>query len=87
MAQSRTEKDISKYSVHMGAARFQLTYMGPYLFREERSDPDPRVQHFIPDTWQVFTEKICSLRKRRNLMEAVGLDLSVCNKFWKWKSL
>ncbi|KAM8765093.1 putative ATP-dependent RNA helicase DDX60 [Rhynchonycteris naso] len=49
---SGTEKDISKYSVHMGAARFQLTYMGPYLFREERSDPDPRVQHFIPDTWQ-----------------------------------
>uniref|UniRef100_A0A5F5PGH7 DExD/H-box helicase 60 n=1 Tax=Equus caballus TaxID=9796 RepID=A0A5F5PGH7_HORSE len=46
------KKDISKYSVHMGAARFQLTYMGPYLFREERSDPDPRVQHFIPDTWQ-----------------------------------
>uniref|UniRef100_A0A9L0JNV5 Helicase ATP-binding domain-containing protein n=1 Tax=Equus asinus TaxID=9793 RepID=A0A9L0JNV5_EQUAS len=52
VAQSATEKDISKYSVHMGAARFQLTYMGPYLFREERSDPDPRVQHFIPDTWQ-----------------------------------
>ncbi|XP_066243836.1 probable ATP-dependent RNA helicase DDX60 isoform X2 [Saccopteryx leptura] len=50
--ESGTEKDISKYSVHMGAARFQLTYMGPYLFREERSDPDPRVQHFIPDTWQ-----------------------------------
>uniref|UniRef100_A0A9L0SQV0 DExD/H-box helicase 60 n=1 Tax=Equus caballus TaxID=9796 RepID=A0A9L0SQV0_HORSE len=48
----QVDKDISKYSVHMGAARFQLTYMGPYLFREERSDPDPRVQHFIPDTWQ-----------------------------------
>ncbi|KAG8520068.1 putative ATP-dependent RNA helicase DDX60, partial [Galemys pyrenaicus] len=46
------EKDISKYSVGMGAARFQLTYMGPFLFREERSDPDPRVHHFIPDTWQ-----------------------------------
>uniref|UniRef100_K7E351 DExD/H-box helicase 60 n=1 Tax=Monodelphis domestica TaxID=13616 RepID=K7E351_MONDO len=44
--------DISKYSVHMGAARFQLSYMGHYLFREERSDPDPRVHHFIPDTWQ-----------------------------------
>ncbi|KAF5923476.1 hypothetical protein HPG69_006647, partial [Diceros bicornis minor] len=49
---SGTEKDISKYSVQMGAARFQLTYMGPYLFQEERSDPDPRVHHFIPDTWQ-----------------------------------
>ncbi|XP_006864613.1 PREDICTED: probable ATP-dependent RNA helicase DDX60-like [Chrysochloris asiatica] len=47
-----TEKDISKYSVCMGAARFQLTHMGPYLLREERTDPDPRVQHFIPDEWQ-----------------------------------
>ncbi|XP_062055394.1 probable ATP-dependent RNA helicase DDX60 isoform X2 [Lepus europaeus] len=50
--ESGAEKDIYKYSVHMGAARFQLTHMGPYLFREERSDPDPRVHHFIPDTWQ-----------------------------------
>ncbi|KAG8504604.1 putative ATP-dependent RNA helicase DDX60 [Galemys pyrenaicus] len=49
---SNTENAISKYSVGMGAARFQLTYMGPFLFREERSDPDPRVHHFIPDTWQ-----------------------------------
>ncbi|XP_054984020.1 probable ATP-dependent RNA helicase DDX60 [Sorex araneus] len=46
------QQDISKYSIHMGAARFQLTHMGPYLSREERKDPDPRVQHFIPDTWQ-----------------------------------
>ncbi|XP_051822653.1 probable ATP-dependent RNA helicase DDX60 [Antechinus flavipes] len=45
-------EDISKYSVQMGAARFQLSHMGHYLFREERSDPDPRVHHFIPDTWQ-----------------------------------
>ncbi|XP_023386535.1 probable ATP-dependent RNA helicase DDX60 [Pteropus vampyrus] len=50
--ESDTKKDISKYSIHMGAARFQLTHMSPYLFREERSDPDPRVHHFIPDTWQ-----------------------------------
>ncbi|XP_037382592.2 probable ATP-dependent RNA helicase DDX60 [Talpa occidentalis] len=50
--ESGTEKDISKYSVDMGAARFQLTHMGPYLFREERSDSDPRVNHFIPDMWQ-----------------------------------
>ncbi|XP_062055389.1 probable ATP-dependent RNA helicase DDX60 [Lepus europaeus] len=50
--ESGAEKDIYKYSVHMGAARFQLTHMGPYLFREERSDPDPRLHHFIPDTWQ-----------------------------------
>ncbi|XP_012580245.1 PREDICTED: probable ATP-dependent RNA helicase DDX60 [Condylura cristata] len=50
--ESGTKKDISKYSVDMGPARFQLTHMGPFLFREERSDPDPRVHHFIPDTWQ-----------------------------------
>ncbi|KAM9607634.1 LOW QUALITY PROTEIN: putative ATP-dependent RNA helicase DDX60 [Trichechus inunguis] len=50
--ESGIEKDISKYSVCMGAARFQLTHMGRYLFRGERSDPDPRVHHFIPDTWQ-----------------------------------
>uniref|UniRef100_A0A8C3H5N9 DExD/H-box helicase 60 n=1 Tax=Chrysemys picta bellii TaxID=8478 RepID=A0A8C3H5N9_CHRPI len=43
---------IAKYTTEMGAARFQLQYMGCYLFREERKDPDPRVQHFIPDTWQ-----------------------------------
>uniref|UniRef100_A0A8C8S3G3 DExD/H-box helicase 60 n=1 Tax=Pelusios castaneus TaxID=367368 RepID=A0A8C8S3G3_9SAUR len=43
---------ISKYAVGMGAARFQLQYMGHYLLREERTDRDPRIQHFIPDTWQ-----------------------------------
>ncbi|XP_040274578.1 probable ATP-dependent RNA helicase DDX60 isoform X1 [Bufo bufo] len=41
-----------KYAVGVGSTRFQLQYMGPHLLREERSDPDPRVQHFIPDTWQ-----------------------------------
>ncbi|XP_027685077.2 probable ATP-dependent RNA helicase DDX60 isoform X2 [Chelonia mydas] len=43
---------ISKYAVGMGAARFQLQYMGHCLLREERTDRDPRIQHFIPDTWQ-----------------------------------
>ncbi|XP_055453873.1 probable ATP-dependent RNA helicase DDX60 isoform X1 [Psammomys obesus] len=42
----------NKYSVGIGPARFQLQYMGHYLIREERKDPDPRVQDFIPDTWQ-----------------------------------
>ncbi|XP_075467930.1 putative ATP-dependent RNA helicase DDX60 isoform X3 [Ascaphus truei] len=46
------EKREIKYSVGVGSARFQMQYMGPYLLREERTDPDPRVQHFIPDTWQ-----------------------------------
>ncbi|XP_013368908.1 PREDICTED: probable ATP-dependent RNA helicase DDX60 isoform X2 [Chinchilla lanigera] len=41
-----------KYSVGIGPARFQLQHMGHYLIREERKDPDPRVQDFIPDTWQ-----------------------------------
>uniref|UniRef100_A0A674I640 DExD/H-box helicase 60 n=1 Tax=Terrapene triunguis TaxID=2587831 RepID=A0A674I640_9SAUR len=49
--ESDNEK-IAKYTTEMGAARFQLQYMGCYLFREERKDPDPRIQHFIPDTWQ-----------------------------------
>ncbi|XP_043401268.1 probable ATP-dependent RNA helicase DDX60 [Chelonia mydas] len=49
--ESDNEK-ITEYTTEMGAARFQLQYMGCYLFREERKDPDPRVQHFIPDTWQ-----------------------------------
>uniref|UniRef100_A0A674IA71 DExD/H-box helicase 60 n=1 Tax=Terrapene triunguis TaxID=2587831 RepID=A0A674IA71_9SAUR len=43
---------ISNYAVGMGAARFQLQYMGHCLLREERTDRDPRIQHFIPDTWQ-----------------------------------
>ena len=87
MQESGSKKGISKYSVHMGAARFQLTFMGPYLLREERSDPDPRVRHFIPDTWQVLMEKIRSLEKPRNLMETVGSDLTTCNKFGMCKSL
>ncbi|XP_030048082.1 putative ATP-dependent RNA helicase DDX60 [Microcaecilia unicolor] len=50
-----TESDrekFSNYGLDVGAARFQLQYMGHYLLRDERNDPDPRVQHFIPDTWQ-----------------------------------
>nr|XP_014994961.1 probable ATP-dependent RNA helicase DDX60 [Macaca mulatta] len=45
-------KKRNKYSVGIGPARFQLQYMGHYLIRDERKDPDPRVQDFIPDTWQ-----------------------------------
>ncbi|KAM5173685.1 putative ATP-dependent RNA helicase DDX60 [Callospermophilus lateralis] len=46
------KKKKNKYSIGIGPARFQLQYMGHYLIREERKDPDPRVQDFIPDTWQ-----------------------------------
>nr|XP_056711038.1 probable ATP-dependent RNA helicase DDX60 [Euleptes europaea] len=48
----KLKKKLSKYAVGIGSSRFQLQYMGHYLIREERNDPDPRVQHFIPDTWQ-----------------------------------
>ncbi|XP_062905575.1 probable ATP-dependent RNA helicase DDX60 isoform X1 [Mobula hypostoma] len=41
-----------KVPVGLGAVRFHLKHMGPFLIRDERSDPDPRVRHFIPDTWQ-----------------------------------
>lgn len=49
-------KKRNKYSVGIGPARFQLQYMGHHLIREERKDPDSRVQDFIPDTWQVKYE-------------------------------
>ncbi|XP_073500355.1 probable ATP-dependent RNA helicase DDX60 isoform X2 [Phyllobates terribilis] len=47
-----SHKEEERYAVGVGSVRFQLQYMGPHLLRDERSDPDPRVQHFIPDTWQ-----------------------------------
>ncbi|XP_017672013.1 PREDICTED: probable ATP-dependent RNA helicase DDX60 isoform X2 [Lepidothrix coronata] len=47
-----SDQNKSKYAIEVGSARFQLQYMDYYLLREERNDPDPRVQHFIPDTWQ-----------------------------------
>ncbi|XP_065682237.1 probable ATP-dependent RNA helicase DDX60 isoform X1 [Hydra vulgaris] len=31
---------------------FQLKYLGHFLSRTERNDPDPRISNFIPDTWQ-----------------------------------
>ena len=37
----------------LSSARFQLEFMGHLLPRDERKDPDPRVNNFIPDTWQV----------------------------------
>ncbi|XP_006864611.1 PREDICTED: probable ATP-dependent RNA helicase DDX60-like, partial [Chrysochloris asiatica] len=46
------EKKKNKYSIDIGPARFQLQFMGHYLIRDERKDTDPRVQNFIPDTWQ-----------------------------------
>ncbi|NXN96187.1 DDX60 helicase, partial [Rhinopomastus cyanomelas] len=50
--QESNDQRKHKYAVEVGPARFQLQYMDYYLLREERNDPDPRVQHFIPDTWQ-----------------------------------
>ena len=36
--------------------------MGHLLKRDERTDRDPRVEHFIPDTWQVCYDKRCEWR-------------------------
>uniref|UniRef100_A0A8B9I9N4 DExD/H-box helicase 60 n=1 Tax=Anser brachyrhynchus TaxID=132585 RepID=A0A8B9I9N4_9AVES len=44
--------NTSRYAIEVGPVRFQLQYMDYYLLREERNDPDPRVENFIPDTWQ-----------------------------------
>uniref|UniRef100_A0A2K6K435 RNA helicase n=1 Tax=Rhinopithecus bieti TaxID=61621 RepID=A0A2K6K435_RHIBE len=46
------DKMKKKYSIDIGPARFQLQYMGHYLIRDERKNPDPRIQDFIPNTWQ-----------------------------------
>ncbi|XP_032874857.1 probable ATP-dependent RNA helicase DDX60 [Amblyraja radiata] len=51
-ARSKISKKEDKFAVGVDAVRFQLKFMGPYLLRDERNDPDPRITHFIPDTWQ-----------------------------------
>ncbi|XP_068953370.1 probable ATP-dependent RNA helicase DDX60 isoform X2 [Petaurus breviceps papuanus] len=51
MENDKNSKKIH-YAIDMGPARFQLQHMGHYLFRNDRKDPDPRVNDFIPDTWQ-----------------------------------
>ncbi|KAJ7386939.1 putative ATP-dependent RNA helicase ddx60 [Desmophyllum pertusum] len=45
-------KGSEQLSVHTTSVRFQLEHMGHLLKRDERTDADPRVDHFIPDTWQ-----------------------------------
>lgn len=45
-------------TVGMSSARFQLEKMGHLLRRDIRTDPDPRVDGFIPDTWQVILYKV-----------------------------
>ncbi|XP_075053960.1 putative ATP-dependent RNA helicase DDX60 [Mixophyes fleayi] len=49
---TKKETKESRYSVEVGSVRFQMQCMGEHLLRDERSDPDTRVEHFIPDTWQ-----------------------------------
>ncbi|CAH3109026.1 unnamed protein product [Pocillopora meandrina] len=46
------ERKNERLFVHTTSTRFQLEHMGNLLKREERTDPDSRVEHFIPDTWQ-----------------------------------
>ncbi|XP_078360874.1 putative ATP-dependent RNA helicase DDX60 isoform X2 [Oculina patagonica] len=50
--QPESGKRAGQLSVHMTSVRFQLEHMGHLLKRDERTDADPRVDHFIPDTWQ-----------------------------------
>ncbi|PFX17719.1 putative ATP-dependent RNA helicase DDX60 [Stylophora pistillata] len=50
-AEERERKTKELY-VHSSSVRFQLEHMGHLLKKAERTDPDPRVDHFIPDTWQ-----------------------------------
>ncbi|XP_076357018.1 LOW QUALITY PROTEIN: putative ATP-dependent RNA helicase DDX60 [Tachypleus tridentatus] len=45
-------KKKDNFLTSIETARFQLEHMGALLSRECRTDPDPRVDHFIPDTWQ-----------------------------------
>ncbi|XP_059501741.1 probable ATP-dependent RNA helicase DDX60 [Stegostoma tigrinum] len=52
VARPKNSKKENMLAVGVEPARFQLKFMGPYLLRDERNDPDPRVTHFIPDTWQ-----------------------------------
>ncbi|KAK2572321.1 putative ATP-dependent RNA helicase DDX60 [Acropora cervicornis] len=50
--QPESGKLAVQLSVHTTSARFQLEHMGHLLKREQRTDADPRVDNFIPDTWQ-----------------------------------
>ncbi|XP_041483876.1 probable ATP-dependent RNA helicase DDX60 [Lytechinus variegatus] len=39
-------------AIGMTCTRFQLQFVGQWMKRDERTDKDPRVPHFIPDSWQ-----------------------------------
>ncbi|XP_019643772.1 PREDICTED: probable ATP-dependent RNA helicase DDX60 isoform X1 [Branchiostoma belcheri] len=49
---TKSKDEDTRCSVQMSSNRFQLRHMGHLLKREGREDADPRVQQFIPDTWQ-----------------------------------
>ena len=44
--------DSKKYFIDIPYNAFQMQYMGHLMKRNERSDHDPRVTGFPPDTWQ-----------------------------------
>ncbi|XP_072023516.1 probable ATP-dependent RNA helicase DDX60 [Amphiura filiformis] len=44
--------DQDECSVGISCTRFQLQFVGQWMKRNEGTDKDPRVPHFIPDTWQ-----------------------------------
>jgi hypothetical protein len=50
-----TEKSFKfhgEYKLEISSSRFQLHNIGDKLKRDTRTDPDSRVEHFIPETWQ-----------------------------------
>ena len=42
-----------RISIGTSYARFQMEHCGPYMIRGMGSRPDPRVNGFYPDEWQV----------------------------------
>ena len=45
-----------------------MEHMGHLLKRDARKDADPRVHHFIPDTWQVCTYSFAKTRETLDLL-------------------
>ena len=45
-----------------------MEHMGHLLKRDARKDADPRVNHFIPDTWQVCTYSFAKTREKLDLL-------------------
>lgn len=63
--------------------------MGHLLKREERTDPDPRVENFIPDTWQVYINSIFTMHNedmlvRETLIRVIKVMVSAPPRPFIW---